>query len=305
MSDMTHPTPTELLAQMILEMRNFADVADRCEVTNAPPAIRTWADQLEALAASEPAHTCDFMDGMDDCAACVTVPEQPGKGEAMVWTEEDMQRPWGAEVAFLRHLADDPAVNEEQSMLLLHCAKRIERTSAVECVPDWIIAAINKADELLELEDYSATDLKAARDYLKERANLPPQPPDPADGDAAYRGTVIYRQHADGWCVSREHHDAKVQEIHDDYRERLSAPPTAAVSVDDAERYRFIRENCYFNFSNERDWPHFVIQAQWTDDKGDICRFLVGKSGQVGVIGLDDAVDRLREFAALDPQVKK
>jgi hypothetical protein len=34
---------------MVAEMRNFADVADRCQLTegNAPAAIRVWADQLE------------------------------------------------------------------------------------------------------------------------------------------------------------------------------------------------------------------------------------------------------------------
>ena len=41
------------LREMIAEMENFADVADECEVTNAPPAIRTWASQLAALLAQE------------------------------------------------------------------------------------------------------------------------------------------------------------------------------------------------------------------------------------------------------------
>ena len=48
------------------------------------------------------------------------------------WTDADMQKPWGAEAAFLRHLADDPALNPEQGMMLRHCAKRIESTSGIE-----------------------------------------------------------------------------------------------------------------------------------------------------------------------------
>ena len=35
-------------------------------------------------------------------------------------------------------------------------------------IPAWVLDALRKADELLELEDYYCSDLKAARDYLSE-----------------------------------------------------------------------------------------------------------------------------------------
>lgn len=48
----------EAMATIIASMRNFADVADRDDltVTNAPAAIRTWADMLEQ---ARPAPTAD------------------------------------------------------------------------------------------------------------------------------------------------------------------------------------------------------------------------------------------------------
>lgn len=45
------------------------------------------------------------------------------------WTDEDMKRPWGPEIAFLRHLGCDQALNVEQAMMLRHCAKRMESTA--------------------------------------------------------------------------------------------------------------------------------------------------------------------------------
>ena len=48
------------------------------------------------------------------------------------WTDEDMKNPWGAEIASLRHLANDPALNAEQAMMLRHCAKRMESTALVK-----------------------------------------------------------------------------------------------------------------------------------------------------------------------------
>lgn len=47
------------------------------------------------------------------------------------WTDEDASKPWGCEIAFLRHLANDPALNVEQAAMLRHCAKRIESTANV------------------------------------------------------------------------------------------------------------------------------------------------------------------------------
>jgi len=48
------------------------------------------------------------------------------------WTDADMKKPWGLEAASLRHLADDPALNVEQSAMLRHCAKRIESTAGIQ-----------------------------------------------------------------------------------------------------------------------------------------------------------------------------
>ena len=48
---------------------------------------------------------------------------------AGAWTEADMSKPWGAEVAFLLNLASDPALNDEQLVMLKHCAKRIQATA--------------------------------------------------------------------------------------------------------------------------------------------------------------------------------
>lgn len=50
------------------------------------------------------------------------------------WTDADMQKPWGAEIAYLRHLANDPALNTDQAAMLRHCAKRIESTSLAKTV---------------------------------------------------------------------------------------------------------------------------------------------------------------------------
>ncbi len=67
----------------------------------------------------------------------------------MAWTDADMAKPWGAEVASLRHLAADPALNVEQSAMLRHCAKRIESTalviSPVSAPPADVLAAMADA----------------------------------------------------------------------------------------------------------------------------------------------------------------
>jgi hypothetical protein len=45
------------------------------------------------------------------------------------WTDEDAAKPWGCEIAFLRHLANDQAMGVEKGAMLRHCAKRIEATA--------------------------------------------------------------------------------------------------------------------------------------------------------------------------------
>jgi hypothetical protein len=53
-------------------------------------------------------------------------------GNDGAWTDEDEIKPWGCEIAFLRHLAADPALNPEQAATLRHCARRIESTANVQ-----------------------------------------------------------------------------------------------------------------------------------------------------------------------------
>ncbi len=52
--------------------------------------------------------------------------------KAGAWTEADMAKPWGAEVAFLLNLATDPALNDVQLVMLTHCAKRISATAHID-----------------------------------------------------------------------------------------------------------------------------------------------------------------------------
>lgn len=60
------------LPMILWSMRNWASVADTCAVTegHAPACIRTWADQLEALATQQPAsgERQAFIDGYMECA---------------------------------------------------------------------------------------------------------------------------------------------------------------------------------------------------------------------------------------------
>lgn len=53
----------------------------------------------------------------------------PHPGVAVAWQPEDELKPWGCEIAFLRHLANDPAIGMEKGAMLRHCAKRLEATA--------------------------------------------------------------------------------------------------------------------------------------------------------------------------------
>lgn len=68
-----------------------------------------------------------------------TAPPSREVGDGLAWTEEDMAKPWGAEVAALRHLADDPALNIGQAAILRHCAKRVEGTATLTTVGPEIV----------------------------------------------------------------------------------------------------------------------------------------------------------------------
>jgi hypothetical protein len=78
---------------------------------------------------------CGEATGNPDCFICAATPPAPSagvsvsEGAGMAWTDEDAAKPWGCEVAFLRHLANDPAIGTEKGAMLRHCAKRIEATA--------------------------------------------------------------------------------------------------------------------------------------------------------------------------------
>lgn len=74
----------------------------------------------------------------------------PAHDRGPAWTAEDEKKPWGCEVAFLRHLATDPALNTDQAMMLRHCANRIESTAAQPAaagVPDHVRRLVGKLDQ--------------------------------------------------------------------------------------------------------------------------------------------------------------
>jgi hypothetical protein len=54
------------------------------------------------------------------------------------WTDEDTKKPWGCEVAFLRHLANDPVMDVTRAAMLRHCASRIEATASYEGVVEMV-----------------------------------------------------------------------------------------------------------------------------------------------------------------------
>jgi len=58
----------------------------------------------------------------------------------------------------------------------------------------------------------------------------------------------------------------------------------------DAARYRWLRDNCFINQNDDRDFPHAVIMVQWFDGEH-VCRMHPGHHPGVGIPGLDSAID--------------
>lgn len=58
----------------------------------------------------------------------------------------------------------------------------------------------------------------------------------------------------------------------------------------DAARYRWLRDNCFINQNDDRDFPHAVIMVQWFDGEY-VCRMHPGHHPGVGIPGLDSAID--------------
>lgn len=86
----------------------------------------------------------------------------------LAWTDADMQRPWGAEIASLRHLADDPALNEAQAMMLRHCAKRMESTALIKTAvnPPLALRLRVAARTLIRERVVYAEDMQALREAI-------------------------------------------------------------------------------------------------------------------------------------------
>lgn len=85
------------------------------------------------------------------------------------WTDADMQKPWGAEIASLRHLANDPALNEAQAMMLRHCAKRMESTATTKTAvnPPLALRLRIAARALIRERVVYAEDMEAMAEAIK------------------------------------------------------------------------------------------------------------------------------------------
>lgn len=74
--------------------------------------------------------------------------------------------------------------------------------------------------------------------YMKPAPEPPSVAPqalrDDGSGCTEYKGTIFYRQHGKGWCVSREQHDAKVQELCDQVATQQAVTATLHPSAREA-----------------------------------------------------------------------
>lgn len=69
-------------------------------------------------------------------------------------------------------------------------------------------------------------------------------------------------------------------------------------ALDDAERYRWLRDNCYINRPDARETPHAVIAVCVGTFQNGIGWMHPGHTPGVGVPSLDTAVDTARAAAA-------
>lgn len=81
--------------------------------------------------------------------------------------------------------------------------------------------------------------------------------------------------------------------ITDPYNKELLSTciATLARAVEDADLFRWMQANCYFNEHDSRDWPHVVVKVcVGTLADGRIGTYLVGPENRVGIVALDVAV---------------
>lgn len=185
-----------------------------------------------------------------------------GGGEA--WAEADMERPWGAEAAALRHLAADPALNSAQSAILRHCAKRIESTAGIQ-----LRALADMLDPALQ-----AGVLRAAADAL------PATPPPSSAAPEAVTEAMIDRAAAAAKASGEKgsHHSRRL--IRMLVEAALATPAQPAVQGGGSREVVFLVEAKFPDGSTR--WltakglhkyraPEF---DHWTTDANSACRFL-------------------------------
>lgn len=71
-----------------------------------------------------------------------------------------------------------------------------------------------------------------------------------------------------------------------------------ASALDDAERYRWLRDNCFINRPDARETPHAVIAVCVGPFQNGIGWMHPGHTSGVGIPSLDTAVDTARAAAA-------
>ena len=69
---------------------------------------------------------------------------------------------------------------------------------------------------------------------------------------------------------------------------------------EEAEMFRWMRDNCYQVESMAREVPHVVIRVQWHNEP-DVCWMLPGHTEGVGVPSLDCAIKGVMRIAAHTP----
>lgn len=82
------------------------------------------------------------------------------------------------------------------------------------------------------------------------------------------------------------------------WTELNAAREVIASALDDAERYRWLRDNCYINRLNTRETPHAVIAVCVGAFQNGIGWMHPGHTPGVGIPSLDAAVDTARAAAA-------
>jgi hypothetical protein len=76
-----------------------------------------------------------------------------------------------------------------------------------------------------------------------------------------------------------------------------SAVPTARVDAENLRRYAWLRDNCYINRSDDREFPHAIIRiCLGLQDSKTFAWMYPGHTRGVGVPTLDEAIDAVTTF---------